>query len=110
MRTCVPENCPPSVRRSLIKFGADLSVARRKRHLTVAMMAERVGVTKNTYARLEDGASGVGLGTYAMALFALGFGEPFADLIDVSRDDQGLLLDTARLPKRVRPAKTPPSL
>ena len=40
-----------------------------------------------------------------MALFVLGFGSPLGALIDVSRDDTGLLLDEARLPKRVRMKK-----
>jgi len=42
---------------------------------------------------------------YAMALFVLGFGDPLGALIDVSRDDAGLLLDEERLPKRVRMKK-----
>jgi hypothetical protein len=40
-----------------------------------------------------------------MALFVLGFGSPLGTLIDVSRDDTGLLLDEERLPKRVRMKK-----
>jgi hypothetical protein len=40
-----------------------------------------------------------------MALFVLGFGDPLRNLIDVSRDDVGLLLDEERLPKRVRMKK-----
>ena len=47
------------------------------------------------------------LGAYAMALFVLGFGEVLGDVADVRRDDQGLLLDEQRLPKRVRVKKTP---
>ena len=41
-----------------------------------------------------------------MALFVLGFGSPLGTLIDVSRDDTGLLLDEERLPKRVRMKKS----
>ena len=96
---------PPAVRRSLIKFGSDLATARRKRGLTVLAVAERMGVSKNTYLRAEKGDPGVGLGVYAMALFVLGFGSPLASLIDVSRDDIGLLLDEERLPKRMRMKK-----
>jgi hypothetical protein len=40
-----------------------------------------------------------------MALFVLGFGDPLRSLIDVSRDDVGLLLDEERLPKRVHMKK-----
>ena len=73
-------------------------------------MAERMSVAKNTYLRVEKGDPSVGLGVYGMALFVLGFGDPFSTLIDVSRDDTGLLLDEERLPKRVRMKKsrTPP--
>lgn len=47
------------------------------------------------------------MGLYAMALFVLGFGDVLGDLVDPRRDDVGLLLDAERLPKRVRPRKTP---
>lgn len=99
------EVLPSVVKRSLAKFGSDLATARRKRGLTVLTVAERMGVSKNTYLRAEKGDPGVGLGVYAMALFVLGFGDPLSTLIDVSRDDVGLLLDEERLPKRVRMKK-----
>lgn len=92
---------PPQVRRSLAKFGADLSVARRKRRLTVAMMLERIGVSKATWLRMEKGDPSVSLGAYGQALFALGFGTPLATLIDQSQDEQGLLLEAEHLPKRI---------
>lgn len=98
---------PAGVRRSLTKFGHDLALARRKRQLTVAMMAERTGLAKSTYTRIEKGDPAVALGAYAMALFVLGFGEPFDGLADAGHDEQGLLLDEARLPKRVRVKKSP---
>jgi transcriptional regulator with XRE-family HTH domain len=68
-------------------------------------VAERMGIAKTTYLRVEKGDPGVGLGAYAMALFVLGFGDPLGAIIDVSRDDTGLLLDEERLPKRVRMKK-----
>ena len=106
MRSNVSDVLPPAVKRSLAKFGGDLAIARRKRGLTVLVVAERMGVAKNTYLRAEKGDPKVGLGVYAMALFVLGFGSPLGTLIDVSRDDTGLLLDEERLPKRVRTKKT----
>ena len=96
MRSGVSDVLPPAVRRSLTKFGSDLAIARRKRGLTVLSVAERMGVSKNTYLRAEKGDPGVGLGVYAMALFVLGFGDPLRSLIDVSRDDLGLFLDEER--------------
>jgi DNA-binding XRE family transcriptional regulator len=110
MRSSVHDVLPPQVRRSLTKFGADLALARRKRHLTAAMMAERLGVAKSTYLRVEKGDPTVSLGMYAMALFVLGFGAALGDLVDASHDEQGLLLDAERVPKRVRARKEPTSL
>jgi transcriptional regulator with XRE-family HTH domain len=110
MRSSVTDVLPSRVRRALTKFGADLSLARRRRHLTVAMMAERAGISKGTYRRVEKGDPTVSLGAYAMALFVLGFGEPLGELADVRRDDQGLLLEAERLPKRIRARKEPTAL
>lgn len=71
------------------------------------MIAERLGVGTSTYRRVERGDPSVMVGVYAMALFVLGFGEPFGEVIDPGRDEQGLILDQERLPKRVRPKRTP---
>ncbi len=109
MRSGLHHLLPSRLRRSLSKFGKDLAIARRKRRLTLEMMAERVGVAKSTYVRIEKGDPAVAMGAYAMALFALGFGEPLGDLVDVRRDDEGLLLDEERIPKRVRIKKSPGS-
>jgi hypothetical protein len=110
MRSAIHDVLPLRVRRSLAKFGHDLSVARRKRRLTVAMMLERTGLAKSTYLRMEKGDPSVAFGAYAMALFVLGFGEVFAEIADANRDEQGLLLEEDRLPKRVRARKTPAPL
>jgi hypothetical protein len=67
--------------------------------------AVRVGVTKVTYLRVEKGDPSVAFGTYAMTLFVLGLGAPFAELADPRTDDAGLLLDQQRLPKLVRPKR-----
>jgi len=106
MRSTVLDTLPPRVRRSLTKFGADIALARKKRRLAIQMMAERVGVAKSTYLRVEKGDPTVSLGVYAMALFVLGLGESLGALVDPAADDQGLLLDAERLPKRVRIKKT----
>jgi len=102
MRSAVTDVLPVKVKRSLAKFGGDLARARRKRALTVAMMAERMGVAKNTYLRVEKGDPKVTLGIYAMALFVLGFPDVFGTVADASRDEIGLALDEEHLPKRVR--------
>ncbi len=110
MRSNVHLRLPQPVRRSLVKLGRDISVARRKRRLAQTMMAERIGVAPSTYARIELGDPTVGIAAYAMALFVLGLGTPFTDLVDPGSDDQALVLEAARLPKRVRARKIPTAL
>ncbi len=101
MRSAVRDVLPGTIKRSLAKLGANLATARRKRRLTVMAVAERMGVSKGTYLRVEKGDPTVTLGVYAMALFVLGFGDAFGDLVDPSKDETGLLLDEQHLPKRV---------
>lgn len=74
------------------------------------MMAQRTGLAKSTYARVEKGDPAAALGAYAMALFVLGFGPAFGNLTDARRDEEGLLSDEDRLPKRVRVKKAPTPL
>jgi DNA-binding XRE family transcriptional regulator len=74
------------------------------------MMAERVGVSKSTYLRVEKGDPTVSMGVYAMVIFVLGLGTPFEELVAPRRDEEGLLLDVERLPKRVRVKKEPSPL
>lgn len=110
MRSALHDLLPLPTRRALLKLGQDLATARRKRHFTIAMMVERMGVAANTYRRVEKGDPTVTMGAYAMALFVLGFGHALGELVDPKRDDVGLQLEEARLPKRIRVKKSPTAL
>jgi transcriptional regulator with XRE-family HTH domain len=101
---------PLPVERALRKFGMDIRIARLKRGFTIEMMAERIGIHRTTYSKIEKGDPMVGLGSYAAALFVLGFGTLLEALIDQRSDDTGLLLNLELLPKRVRPKKKPQAL
>jgi hypothetical protein len=52
----------------------------------------------------------VALSTYAMTVFVLGFGDILGEILDPRGDDQGLLLDAERMPKRIRTPKPPRAL
>lgn len=101
---------PLPVERTLKKFGADIRIARLKRGFTIEMMAQRIGIHRSTYSKMEKGDPMVGLGAYATALFVIGFGTPLNNLIDQRNDDTGLLLDLEKLPKRIRPKRKPQAL
>jgi transcriptional regulator with XRE-family HTH domain len=96
---------PLPVRRALGKLGQDLSAARRRRRLSMAMVAERALVSRNTLARVERGDAGVSMGIYATVLFVLGLADRVGELADPSRDALGLALEGERLPRRVRTSR-----
>ena len=89
------------------KLGADIALARKKRSLTTVMMAERLGVAKSTYLKIEKGDPTVAMGAYAMTFFVLGVDEALGQIVDPRNDDQGLLLDAERLPKASSPLEMP---
>ena len=99
---------PPTVQRALRALGRDIGIARRKRRLPVADFAVRMGVSQGTLIRLEKGEAGVSIGAFAMALLALGELHRIEEILDVSRDDTGLMLDVDSLPRRIRRPKARP--
>ncbi len=93
---------PLPVKRALRKLGQDIRDARRRRRISVAIMAERASISRPTLTRVERGAPGASMGIYARVLFVLGMVERLGELADVRADDLGLALEEERLPIRVR--------
>jgi transcriptional regulator with XRE-family HTH domain len=102
------ESLPTPVERALEKLGADLALARRRRRLTQASMAERLRVSEATVRRMEHGDSGISLGTIAQAFFVLGELDKITGLLDTASDDIGLSLMNEQLPQRVRKKRVEP--
>lgn len=98
---------PMPVRRALAQLGRNISIARRRRGLTIAMMAERIGVAVPTYQRVERGEAGVAISTYLTAMMVLGRIDAVAELFAPERDHVGTLLANDQLPQRVRPKRDP---
>ncbi|MDR0805537.1 MAG: helix-turn-helix domain-containing protein [Enterobacteriaceae bacterium] len=90
------------VERALMKLGADIRDARKRRQIKTEIMAERLGVTRATYARLEKGDPSVSMGSYALALNVLGKLDVLENIIDRSVDILGQDMIDARLPQRIR--------
>jgi len=92
----------PSVTRALAKLGADMSLARRRRRISQASMAERMGASLSTVRRMEKGDPRIPIHFIARALHLFGEIKALEHLLDTAHDDIGLLLMDERLPKRVR--------
>ena len=90
---------------ALRKLGRDLALARRKRAISTADMAERLFVSRDTLWRLERGDPTVALGTLATAAFVLRLHDRLANLAAPATDALALSLDEQHLPKRIRRAK-----
>lgn len=74
----------PSSSRQLNALGERLRLARRRRRITAVLMAQRVGVSRDTLNRVEKGDPAVSLGTYLRVLRVLGLD---ADLDRIAADD-----------------------
>lgn len=105
MGTLMPTpNMPSSVvQRSLRRLGEDIRIARKRRNLTMQVVAERALASRKTVARIENGDPGVNIGTYASVLHALGLLDRLTSLVDPAQDALGTDLDIDALPQRVRP-------
>jgi transcriptional regulator with XRE-family HTH domain len=73
-----------SSRRRLSDFGERLRLARLRRRLSTVLMAERIGVSRDTLNRVEKGDPVVGLGVYLRVLRVLGLDD---DLDLLAKDD-----------------------
>ncbi|MGG3795165.1 helix-turn-helix transcriptional regulator [Pseudomonas paraversuta] len=99
---------PLPVERALRKLGSDIELARRRRRISQASLAERMGASVSTVRRMEKGDMRVPIHFFARALHVFGEVKALANLLDTAHDDIGLTLMDEQLPKRVR-SKPPAS-
>jgi transcriptional regulator with XRE-family HTH domain len=95
----------PKHRRMLESVGENLRLARLRRRLSAAQVAERAGISRNTLYLLEKGGSGSSIATLFNVLMVLGLEGDFSNL--AFDDELGRRLEDARLksPKKRAPKK-----
>jgi len=96
---------PGPALKALQKLGSDICDARRRRRITMALLAERAGITADTLKQIEKGNPATSMGGYATVLFSLGMSDRLRDIADASHDLTGLRLDEENLPRRIRMRK-----
>ncbi len=99
---------PLPVARAIRKLGGDISLARRRRHITQASLAERMGASLSTVRRMERGDVRVPIHFFARALHVFGEIQALEHLLDTANDDIGLTLMDEQLPRRVRSRRSTP--
>lgn len=103
MKTQATSTLPRAARQALIKLGADIAVARKKRRISTVSMAERAFISRGTLYKVERGDPSVSMGIYATVLAILGLVDGLSDAADRRSDTLGLDIEEDRLPKKVQP-------
>jgi transcriptional regulator with XRE-family HTH domain len=93
---------PVPVNRAIRKLGNDISLARRRRRISQASLAERMGASLSTVRRMEKGDIKIPIHFFARALHVFGEIQTLEHLLDTPNDEIGLALMDEQLPKRVR--------
>ena len=96
----------PRAQRQIEALGQRLRAARMRRSMTQEVMAERVGVSVPTLAKLENGEPSTSLATVLRVLAVLGLSADI-DLI-AAHDALGRELQDAALRRSNAPRKSPP--
>ena len=101
-----------AVREALKETGALVAAARREKKMTQDQLANRIGVKRDTVARLERGAPGVSVGWVLTAAWVLGLpilrSSDFASARPTTAVATFLEQLDAQLPTRVRPTREEP--
>ena len=83
--------------------GEQIKLARLRRNLSVAQVAERATCSPLTVSRIEKGVPTVAIGIYLRVLYALQLDD---DILFLAKDDElGRTLQDMNLPQRERASK-----
>jgi transcriptional regulator with XRE-family HTH domain len=95
----------PQEQRLLAALGERLRLARKRRKLSNAIVAQRAGISRTTLYKVEAGAAGATLGSYVRVLAVLGLE---SDLDKLAADDKvGRKLQDLALAPSSTPAPRP---
>ena len=102
-KATIANNLPRRAAQNLQIVGEQIRLARLRRDLTIAQIAERAMCTELTVMRVERGVPTVSIGIYLRVLFALGLDE---SILFLAKDDEvGRTLQDLDLKHRTRASK-----
>src|SRR6266699_824393 len=84
------------------ELGYRVRLARTRRGMSIAEVAAKAGINRNTLNALELGRPGVALGAYVTVLWALGLDKTLESVAHPDADMHGKTLEASRRPARVR--------
>ena len=94
---------PKKLREKMKILGEQIKLARLRRNMSIAQVAERATCSPLTVNRIEKGSPTVSIGIYARVLYALQLDD---DLLLIAKEDvQGRILQDLSLKHRKRASK-----
>ena len=84
------------------ELGHRVRLARTRRGMSIAEVAAKAGINRNTLNALELGKHGVATGVYITVLWALGLDKTLDGVAHPDADSHGKTLEASRRPARVR--------
>ena len=100
-------NSPPAaVENILDRLGRNIRSARLRRKLSREELAERIGISRQVLANIENGKPTTAVAAYLGALWALGLLRDMWEVADPDRDEEGKILERARSPKTAPKRRT----
>ena len=91
---------PVRVAEQVTQLGHRIRLARIRRGWSVADLASKAGINRNTLTALELGKAGTALGVCFTVLWALGLDRTLDGVADPDADLHGKALEAARRPSR----------
>jgi len=89
----------------IVQLGRRIRVARIRRGWSVADLADKAGINRNTLTALELGKPGTAIGVCITVLWALGLDTTLDALADPDSDVHGKALEASRRPTRAGRSK-----
>ena len=96
---------PMQVAERIVQIGLNIRVARIRRGWSVATLANKAGINRNTLTALELGKSGTAVGACVTVLWVLGLDSSLSAVADPDSDLHGKALEASRRPKRAGRAR-----
>ncbi|MBS0349522.1 MAG: helix-turn-helix domain-containing protein [Proteobacteria bacterium] len=91
---------PMQVAEQVTQLGQRIRIARIRRGWSVADLASKAGINRNTLTALELGRAGTAVGVCFTVLWALGLDRTLDGIADPDADLHGKALEAARRPAR----------
>jgi transcriptional regulator with XRE-family HTH domain len=97
---------PAQVTERITLLGRRIRIARIRRGWSVANLASKAGINRNTLTALELGKPGTAVGVSVTVLWALGLDEALDVVADPDADAHGKALEASRRPTRAGRKRT----